>query len=183
MCTAYDKSCICSKCPQRAVGETDGSGALHTHVTGLLLQARCVARCVCVLLWVCYSLRRPGLVLRPLMVSGRGAPADRAPGLTWEHPRRHTAKEAALCVLWRFSCEVAAQLTHCSVYHSAGEFVLWSFRNIKYFNHLLTCMWGCIFPVEIIHIIFILLNHIHKETCSNLLFRLQRMIYGFICER
>jgi len=39
------------------------------------------------LLLLCYSLQRPGLVLWPLMASERGAPAEREPRLTREHPR------------------------------------------------------------------------------------------------
>lgn len=81
--------CLCeSMCAcRRTFKQTDGSGALHTHVWALLMPVCCVARCVCVLLRVCsslrvcavavcYSLQRPGLVLRPLMVSERGVPAD-----------------------------------------------------------------------------------------------------------
>lgn len=67
------------------------------------------ARRVCVLLWVCsslrvcavtvcFSLQQPGLVLRPLMV--REEPADGEPGLTWEHPI-HYPREEAICV-WFF---------------------------------------------------------------------------------
>lgn len=74
------------------------------------MPAHCVARRVCVLLWVCSSLRvcavavcyspqRPGLVLRPLMALERRAPADREPALMWAHPRQHTREEEALCVL------------------------------------------------------------------------------------
>lgn len=110
----YVKACMCvcmQAYYQTDVTETDGSGALHTHVWALLMPAYCVVRCVCVLLRVCsslracaiavcYSLQRPGLVLWALMVSERGAPADREPGLTWEHPRQHTREEKTLCVLW-----------------------------------------------------------------------------------
>lgn len=108
--------CLCKSVCKQAyfqtdIIETDGSGALHTLVWALIMPAYCVVLCMCVLLWVCsslhvcavavcYSLQRPGLVLRPLMVSEREAPADREPGLTWEHPRQHTREEKALCVLW-----------------------------------------------------------------------------------
>lgn len=94
--------CICLCVHVCRIPGTDGSGALHAHVEALLMPAYCFAPCVCVLLRVCYSLRRPGLALRPLMVSEREAPADREPGLTWEHPRQHKTKEKALCVLWLF---------------------------------------------------------------------------------
>lgn len=73
--------CVCMDAYfQTDILQTDGSGALHTHVEAVLMPAYCFARCMCVLLWVCYSLRQPGLVLRPLMASERGAPADRVPG-------------------------------------------------------------------------------------------------------
>lgn len=111
---------VCMHAYCRRIPGTDGSGALHTHVEALLMPAHCVAHRVCVLLWVCYSLRRPGLALRPLMVSEREAPADREPGLTREHPRQLTTEEMAFCVFMAFFfvvfCEVAAQLTHCLLY-------------------------------------------------------------------
>lgn len=69
--------CVCMQaqcCTE--VAETDGSAALHTHVSAPLMPACCVVRRVCVLLQVCSSLRvcRSSVLLSTATGIGAAAP-------------------------------------------------------------------------------------------------------------
>lgn len=139
--------------------ETDGSGALHTHVQAMLMPAYCIALCVCVLLRVCsslhvcavavcYSPQRPGLALRPLMASERGVPASRQRALTHvgSPQTRHKRGNCTLCLMafiykrFQLNSKVIQHVTHCCFYCLIKD--IYSFFISKLYSKSSFCYSG-----------------------------------------